>query len=48
MAINDSSGKVLFGFFATFALVFSMVLPTAQAQKPFAPGPAPASDSKFT
>ncbi|XP_060211028.1 arabinogalactan protein 41 [Lycium barbarum] len=44
MAINGSSNKVVFGFFAAFALIFSIFLPTVQAQQPFAPAPAPASD----
>ncbi|KAM3263211.1 Arabinogalactan peptide 22 [Capsicum baccatum] len=44
MMINGSSSKVLFGFFAAFALIFSIFLPNAQAKQPFAPAPAPAND----
>ncbi|KAJ8526987.1 hypothetical protein K7X08_029464 [Anisodus acutangulus] len=45
MAINGSSSKVVCGFFAAFALIFSIFLPTVHAQQqPFAPAPAPASD----
>lgn len=47
MAINGSSSKVMFGFFVAFALIFSIALPTAQAQQPYAPAPAPASDGIF-
>nr|XP_016465746.1 PREDICTED: arabinogalactan peptide 22-like [Nicotiana tabacum] len=43
MAIIGSS-KVLFGFFAAFALIFSIFLPAVQGQESFAPAPAPASD----
>ncbi|KAK6783403.1 hypothetical protein RDI58_021200 [Solanum bulbocastanum] len=44
MAINGSSSKMMFGFFVAFALIFSIFLPTGQAQLPYAPAPAPASD----
>ncbi|WMV43989.1 hypothetical protein MTR67_037374 [Solanum verrucosum] len=44
MAINGSSSKVMVDFFVAFALIFSILLPTAQAQQPYAPAPAPTSD----